>query len=239
MSLDGLQSPGDDASTALDSASDAASSDVVSGSDSGNDSSGDSDAPQSAIAFVQVNGDYFSVAGLSLLTPVTAGNSVVVVVANSIPGTVAVTDAQGDIFAPVIPLYRALDGASISTFVNFHMKGGTSVIDVSAPDGGSGYIYYAAEYRGISAFDLSATGSQLSSMATDALAAQVTTTGGPELVFAYAEALGNLHPGTGMNARSIFDGNVIEDVIVSTPGNYNMTATMNGGPGDIVVLSFK
>jgi hypothetical protein len=196
------------------------------------------DAPIHTIAFVQAVADYYSNTGLTFASSVVDGNAVIVVVANSVPGAVAVSDEKGNSYATIIGPYAASDGGTLSLFVTFGVTGGFTNIHVSAPDGGTGYIYYAAEYSGITTLDGTGTGNT-QSLGTDALVtSSVSTTADPELVFGYAEGLGNVDPGTNFTARSLFDGNTIEERIVTTPGAYQATATLLGGTGDIMVACF-
>jgi hypothetical protein len=197
-----------------------------------------SDAPTAnQIKFVQSTANDYGSGDLSFPMAVIDGHAVIVVVANSVPGSVNVTDSSSNIYARVFGPYAASESGTLQIFAAFGVKGFTTM-HISPPDGGTGYIDYAAEYIGITKFDNYATGSSAST-GTDGLAtSSVATTADPELLFAYAEALGDVDAGSGFFSRSGFDGNTIEERIVTTPNNYEATATIKGGQGDIVLTCF-
>jgi hypothetical protein len=197
-----------------------------------------SDSPSHEITFVQEKDGYYDAAGLTFSLAVADGHTVIVAVVNSKPGAVTVTDDGANSYMSIIGPYAAADGGTLSLFVSIGVKGGYKTVHVSPPDGGTGYSYYAAEYAGITKLDGTGTGSTQST-GTDALVTNsVQTNGDPELLFAFAEALGTVNVGTGFTERSLFDGNAMEDRIVNAPNAYQATATLVSGPGDILLACF-
>jgi hypothetical protein len=197
-----------------------------------------SDTQSHVIAFVQQTAGFYESTGLLFASPVAEGNAVIVVVANSKPGAVTVNDVNSNTYVSILGTYAASYGGTLQLFSALGVKGGFTTLDVSAPDGGTGYSYYAAEYAGITTFDKSATGNS-QSMGTDGLASSsVTTTASPELLFAYAEGIQSVSAGTSFTPRSLFDSNVMEERIATTLGSYQATATLSGGTGDIILASF-
>jgi hypothetical protein len=196
------------------------------------------DAPFHTIAFVQATYGLYSSSGLLFSKAIADGDAVVVVVQNSVPGAVTVSDANANTYTPAIDQYIETGGGRLSVFATFGAKGGFNTVHVSAPDGGTGYSYYAAEYAGITTLDAVGMGSTQSN-GTDALVTNsVMTKADPELLFAFGESEGSVQAGTVFNSRSNFDGNVMEDRIVTAPDSYQGIATLMGPTGDIVLACF-
>ncbi len=194
------------------------------------------------IAFVQAMGVPYGSGGIALTQNVVDGDSVIVVVDNnSAAANFPVTDGSNNTYQCVVQPFLTTEGSDwVSVFVSFNVKGGFDIVHVALPDGGAGYIMYAAEYSGISAFDVAATGSTMSTV-KDALMTSpaVSVTNVPALLFAYAEALNDIgSPGSNFNMRNSYDGNLIEDRIVTTSAQYRATATNAGGSSDIVLAVF-
>ena len=214
----------------------------ASAGDAPNDNASDTttnDGPSNTIAFVQVQYGVWSSGGQSFSMSVGEGHAVIVVVSNANPGAVTVTDTMSNTYVSILNgPYSATDGGTLQLFAALNVKGGFTAIKISPPDGGTGTRFYAAEYAGITAFDKTATGSSQST-GTDGLAtSSIVTTATPTLLFAYAEGLQDVSPGTGFTERSSFDSNVLEERIVTTPNSYTATATLSGGTGDILLASF-
>lgn len=229
-----------DLTSATDAATESATPDAI--AEAATDTSttdASPDASQPTIKFVQITNDDFSSSGLVFGAAVADGDAVIVVVDNNTPGAAMLSDTAGNTYTTIVDSYASSAGGDwISVYVAFGMIGGIKTIKVELLDGGLGYIYYATEYSGITTFDDKAFGATTSTV-TDALTTtEVNVTRSPELLFAYAEALQNLHSGTNFDARSVFDGNTIEDRIVSVLGNYAATATSFGGASDIVLVTF-
>ena len=209
-------------------------------SDAPNDSPTDSpsDGAANSIAFVQKADGNWDAQGLSLQNSVVAGDALIVVAESAVPGAVTVTDTMSNSYQTIINPFTSFDGGTVSMFVAFNVKGGSTTVHVSASDAGPGNIYYAVEYRGITTFDGKATGNTQST-ATDALvSSSISTSASPELLFAYADSLGTATPGTLFTSRSLFATNTIEDRIVMGPSNtYQANATVTDA-GSIVFACF-
>ncbi|HEX4514124.1 MAG TPA: hypothetical protein VH054_11325, partial [Polyangiaceae bacterium] len=193
------------------------------------------------IAFVQATGTTYNTGNIALTAKVADGDSVIVVVDNnSATSNFPVTDASNNTYQCVFQPYLTSEGSDwVSVFVSFNVKGGFDVVHVALPPDAGGYDMYAAEYSGLSAFDIAVTGSTTST-ATDALmTSPVSLTNVPALLFAYAESLNDIAaPGTNFTKRSNYDGNLLEDRIVSTAASYKATATNMGNSSDIVLAVF-
>jgi hypothetical protein len=232
VDLDGLRS---DAATGTDSSPNDASS-----SDAPSDGASDvmTDATPGVLSFVQATADNYSAAGLSFSSPVADGDAVIIISENSVPGAVIASDTKGNSYATIVKTYSTLDGATVSMFVAFGVKGGFTTVHVSPPDGGTGYNYFAAEYRGIGVLDGTATGSTLSTGKDALVSSSVTETTAPELLFAYVHSGGTASPGTQFTGRSNFNGDLMEERIVTVAGTYQANATISDSTGDILFAAF-
>jgi len=225
VSLDDLRSDASAADASADSPADAV--DAPSG-----------DVASSSITFVQAAANNYGSGDLAFLQDVADGDVVIVVSESSVHGAVTLSDTKSNTWQKIFDAYAATDGATVSMFVAFGVKGGFTTMHVSASDAGPGYIFYAAEYRGISAFDVKASGFTQSTGKDALVSSSVDTTASPELLFAYANSTGNVTPGSLFTQRSNFDGNVIQDRIVTIAGNYQATATISSDTGDIMLACF-
>jgi hypothetical protein len=141
----------------------------------------------------------------------------------------AVTDDQGDTFAPRVSLSVAPKLHYV--FAVEDSKGGALSVSVRTQDGSplnemELYIHeYSTGGRGASFVMAKAQAggcptAQKDCMATDKMAAPAQS-----LVFGYALA-GQVGPGTGFSPRETFHYNVTEDRIVEAAGDYAVTASM-------------
>jgi hypothetical protein len=119
-------------------------------------------------------------------------------------------------------------------------KAGPDTINVAAtvaPNGGSDLL--ALEYSGLSlsgAFDVTASNSGT----TVAMASgTATTTFAHELIIGYGEASA-VAAGAGYTGRATISGNLVEDMIVSSAGSYEATATTTTTAGwQMIMATFK
>ncbi len=193
-----------------------------------------------AIAFVQQNASSAGTA-TTLAVPysaalVTAHDTLIVGVDGNSAGTATVTDSLGNTFAPVVgPIENG--GLRMTIFAAFDVAGGPDTVTVtlsSAP--ASFFEVYIHEYAGLVAFDAEAA--QVgTSTATDAMASgNADTHFGNELIFGYG-VTGSSVAGTSFNTRSSFHSNITEDMIVTTAGTYQATATMTAGSGWTMLMA--
>jgi hypothetical protein len=227
-----------DATDSADSGSSGKDAPGNDGPESAPETGGVDVANPGSISFVQVEFvecPLKTTCSLPLTKPVTAGNAMIVAVAVYATPTATVTDSLGDAYTFVVgpvddPSYRSYVAAAYNT------PPGANTVSVAASSRTDIYIW-ASEYKGVTAFDVqtSATGNS-----TTVATPYLTTTSNNELLFGYVGYFvgGTVDPS--FTFRSTGGLAVIEDRLVSTAGNYQLTGTQFGtGNWTMNLAAFK
>jgi len=185
-----------------------------------------------ASAFVQ-EGDSFlnsSANSLSVSFPAntSAGDLILVgLVFDTSAMPSSVTDSQGNTFTPVGTTLTSSGGTRSAVYYAKNIKGGAETV-TAALSANSGYILgYLTEYSGVDQ--------------THPIDAQVGTSGGTgtvssgnaattfagDVIYGFCAADDMCTAGSGFAARSVFEGNIVEDQTAGTPGNYSATGSAN------------
>jgi hypothetical protein len=200
---------------------------------------------------VQVPQNYIqSNSSVTVANPVTvvyssaqsAGNLNVVVVGwNDTTSTVStVADTKGNTYHPAVAvaqettvlsqaIYYASNIASAAASANTVTV--TFNTTPSFPD------VRIAEYSGVTTFDVGTSGTGNSAAPS---AGPVTTTAAREIIVGAGMTQGILAAGSGFNSRIVTgDGDLLEDEIVTSTGNYTATATQTSGVWVFQIATFK
>ena len=203
-----------------------------------------SQAAPAVPAFVQARANEVTSgtsSSVTLASPTTAGNLIVVYVLWSNTAAVSISDSRGDAYAIAAP--RTTWGSSWSAqgFYAKNVVGGPTTVTASfATAVGSFGVVYVHEYSGVdkvAPVDVtkSATGTS-TAMSTGSVA----TTNPSDLFFAVSASNNKVTKGgSGYTTRSTAYGNRTEDRNVTTAGSYSATATQNGSAWVMQLLAFK
>jgi hypothetical protein len=201
------------------------------------------------IAFVQGTANSNQAAGAttcsaSLPAPATAGD-LIVVGANwfSQVATAVVSDSQGDAYqAAVAPTNWSGTSYRAQVFYAKNITGGATSVTVTLSGGSnSGCEMYVEEYSGIdpvSPLDQTAVATGPGGQTPSSGAR--TTTQPQELIFGYAESADAIAgAGAGFTTRSTYNGNLVEDEIVSATGSYAATFAGSDANWIAAMATFK
>ena len=203
-----------------------------------------SQAAPAVPAFVQARANEVTSgtsSSVTLASPTTAGNLIVVYVLWSNTAAVSISDSRGDAYAIAAP--RTTWGSSWSAqgFYAKNVVGGPTTVTASfATAVGSFGVVYVHEYSGVdkvAPVDVtkSATGTS-TAMSTGSVA----TTNPSDLFFAVSASNNKVTKGgSGYTTRSTAYGNRTEDRNVTTAGSYSATATQNGSAWVMQLVAFR
>jgi hypothetical protein len=200
--------------------------------------------PPAPIAFVQTNGAKTASNSVAFLSDVQEGNTLIVALDfdTSSGGTVmGVTDSLGNTYTKVLGPYEGQGATQYVYYATSRVSGPDTVtvsIDVSVDA-----EIYLHEYSGLAltnTFDVGAYASNAgtSDVVDGMTAGPLTTSSSNELIFAVGTCYDYGEPGTGFTQRSKLDGNLTEDEIVSSPGEYPAVATAFGGAWAMSAVAF-
>ncbi len=168
---------------------------------------------------------------LALPSGVAAGNLVLCAI-DYLPASagtlVSVTDDKGNTYTPAGPFDGNGEARHYLAWTIAQTSGPTTVTATLSAAPGTFLDLRLHEYENVDPVApvhgaASATGT---STATDgALSAPVTTTTPNELVFGFLTFFGFGSGGTGFTIRSTFDGDVTEDMVATSPGEYRAKGT--------------
>jgi chitodextrinase len=178
---------------------------------------------------------------VSFNNSISAGNTIVVYVIWDNTKSVTLTDSRGNTFNSVSAPVLWGSGNSAQIFYASGISGGTDSITATFRNSISNFgIIYIHEYSGISSvnpvdFTASATGSSpfLNSGTISTPSTNYLIFGGGVSDNVVTEA------GSDFIARDLAFGNITEDRIAATPGNYAATAIHNGLVWAMQVVAFR
>src|SRR5208282_1646272 len=170
----------------------------------------------------------------------TAGDLNVVVVGwNDATATVqSVKDSAGNNYSLAIGPTSGT-GLQQSIYYAANIVGGSNTVTVTFSVAAAYPDIRILEYRGVTALDVTAGASGSSTAANSGAA---TTTSAHELIFgANTVSTGNATVGSGFTSRIITtpDGDLAEDMIVTTAGSNSATSTLSSGPWVMQMVTFS
>ena len=180
--------------------------------------------------------------GVTLASPITAGNLIVAYLIWDNTGSATVSDSLGNVYASAGSTTRWGTGNySAEIFYAINARSGANTVTATFTTAVKSFgIVYAHEYSGIrqtAPVDVSASAVGSSGSLSSGPA---TTTNDVDLLFAGAVSANFLpSPGAGYTARSTAHGNMTEDRIVSAKGTYSATASNSSGAWGIQMVAFK
>ena len=154
----------------------------------------------------------------------------------------SIVDSQGNAYVSAIGPFN-FNGVAYrdQLFYAKNIKGGANTVTVTlsgAPN--TSFEVYVDEYAGadtVSPLDATSVASASANLADSGAA---TTRYSNELIVGYGENTNALSPGAGFAARSDFNGNLVEDRSVMTPGSYHATINTSGGSTwSMMMATFK
>lgn len=168
---------------------------------------------------------------LALPAAVSAGNLILCAI-DYLPGSSgtlsAITDDQGNAYAVAGPFDGSGQQRHYLAWTIAETAGPTTVTATLTAPPATYFDLRLHEYANVDPLApvhgaASATGT--STAPDGAASAPVTTTSPNELVFGFLTYFGPGTGGTGFTIRSTFDGDVTEDLVAVTPGEYRATGT--------------
>src|SRR5262245_3614551 len=178
----------------------------------------------------------------------TAGNLNVVVVGwNDTTATVAsVTDSKGNAYARAVGPITLSGALSQSIYYAKNIaaaSANTNAVNVAFSPAAAYPDVRILEYSGLDASSPVDVTAQASGTGTVANSGSATTTNANDLLFAAETTTGTTTgPGSGFTSRVITspDGDIAEDKIVTSTGNYSASATLSGAAGWVMqMVAFK
>ena len=171
----------------------------------------------------------------------TAGDLIVVYVVWDNPGSVTVTDTNGNTYAPATTRRTWGNNWSSQVFYASNIRGGSNTVKATFSTGITSFgLEYLHEYSGaasVSPVDVSASGVGTSAAMSSGA---VATTQASDLLFgAGASDDAVTSPGAGFTKRLTGYGNLTEDRVVTTTGSYAATAKQNGATWVMQLVAFR
>ena len=146
---------------------------------------------------------------------------------NSTPSSV--TDSQSNVFTPVGSQLTSPGQVRSRVYYAKSIKGGADAVTVKL-SANSGWIeLYLAEYTGLDQSNPIDAQAGATGNAGSVSSGNATTTVAGDLIFGYCVADWACTAGSGFAARSTFNHNLIEDMLVGNPGPYAATGSANNG----------
>jgi hypothetical protein len=186
------------------------------------------------VSFVQTVANVSNgVKSLSVAFPTSTVAGNLILIAFDFPGSATVSsiaDTQGNIFTQVGTQLISPAGFGSRVYYAKNIKGGADSVTVTFL-AASGFIeLYLTEYAGADQANPIDAQAGATGNVGPVSSGNATTTVAGDLIYGYCLGDWACTLGSGFTARSMFDGNVIEDAMAGSPGAYAATGTgINGG----------
>lgn len=170
-----------------------------------------------------------------------AGNTIVAYVIWNNSGSVTLTDSLSNNFTSVSAPTAWGNGYSAQVFYASNISGGADTIKATFKTVVNSFgVIYVHEYAGISATSpVDVTASAIGA-STTLNSGTVTTTSANDLIFGAGVSDNAVTKvGAGFTAHDLAYGNITEDSIASTAGQYSATATHNGKMWGMQAVAFR
>jgi hypothetical protein len=141
----------------------------------------------------------------------------------------SVTDSQGNVFTPVGNQLTSPGGARSRVYYAKAIKGGADTVTVNLSATSAWIEMYLAEYSGVDQVNPIDVQAGASGNAGTVSSGNSATTVAGDLIFGYCVADWACTAGSGFAARSTFNHNLIEDMLVGNPGSYAAISSANNG----------
>jgi chitodextrinase len=146
---------------------------------------------------------------------------------NSTPSSV--TDSQGNVFIEVGSQLTSPGGARSRVYFAKNIKGGPDTVTINL-SANSGWIeLYLTEYSGVDKTNPVDAQAGASGNPGAVSSGNVTTTMAGDVIYGYCVGDWVCTAGSGLVARSTFDGNLIEDKTAGNPGTYGAIGSATRG----------
>ncbi len=179
---------------------------------------------------------------VTLPSPTTGGNLIVVYLIWDNTGRASVSDSLGNTYASAVGPTRWSNGKySTQIFYAINLGGGLDTVTAKFAASVSSFgIVYAHEYSGVSQTAPVDVASAAAGASGSLTSGSVTTTNVTDLLFAGGVSASIVtSPGVGWIARATSHGNITEDKIASAKGSYSATASNGGGAWAMQMVAFK
>ena len=190
-------------------------------------------AHAASAAYVQATaGAAQSSQSLSVTFPVNTSAGDLVLIAfdhGSSASLSSLTDSQGNVLTPVGNALTSPGGTVSRVYYAKNIKGGPETVTVTLSTNSPWMELYLTEYSGIDPNNPIDAQAGATGNAGAASSGTATTTSAGDVIFGYCFADWSCTSGSGFNARSTLDGNLIEDMLAGSAGNYAATGTANNG----------
>jgi len=140
-----------------------------------------------------------------------------------------VTDSQGNVFTSLGSALSTPGQALGSVYYAKNIKGGADTVTVKLSASSSYLEIYVSEYSGIDPNNPIDAQAGASGNAGAVSSGSGTTTVAGDIIYGYCVADSGCAAGSGFTARSTMDGNLVEDMVAGSPGQYAATGTATGG----------
>jgi hypothetical protein len=140
-----------------------------------------------------------------------------------------VTDSQGNAFTSLGSALSTPGQALGSVYYAKNIKGGADTVTVKLSASSSYLEIYVSEYSGIDPNNPIDAQAGASGNAGAVSSGSGTTTVAGDIIYGYCVADSGCAAGSGFTARSTMDGNLVEDMVAGSPGQYAATGTATGG----------
>jgi hypothetical protein len=205
------------------------------------------DAPLPPITFLQTNGAQVADASSNAVPFVDAvqeGDTLIVPFDFGTATEATVLSVKDTLDNNYVNALGPYAGQGSTQYVYYAVSGasGSDTVTVAFSESIHSEVYIH-EYSGLdptNTFDVGAFASNSgTSSAVDGMTAgPITTSASNELLFAIGTCFGSGTPGPGFTQRSKLDGNITEDMIAKTPGDYTAVATATPGGWVMSVVAF-
>ena len=196
-------------------------------------------------AFVQERDTQITFGSTSRTTfsaPTTAGNLLVVYLVWDNTSGVSVSDSLGNTYTSAVgPTRWNNNRSSAQIFYAINRASGPNTVTASFSRRIQSFaIAYAHEYSGVRSTGTIDVAAGSSGNSGSLNSGSITTTNELDLIFAGGVSASNLTSASpGYSTRSVTQGNLTEDRVVSTKGTYAATANNAGGAWAMQVVAFK
>jgi hypothetical protein len=141
----------------------------------------------------------------------------------------SVTDSQGNVFTPVGNQLTSPGGARSRVYYAKAIKGGADTVTINLSATSAWIELYLSEYSGVDQVNPVDVQAGAAGNAGAVSSGNATTTVAGDLIFGYCVADWACTAGSGFAARSTFNHNLTEDMLVASPGSYGATGSANNG----------
>jgi fibronectin type 3 domain-containing protein len=142
---------------------------------------------------------------------------------------VSITDSQGNTFTQVGSQLNSPAGVGARVYYANNIKGGADTVTITLSANSSYLEVYLTEYAGLNQTNPIDGQAGATGTAGAVSSGTITTTVAGDLIYGFCVGDWACTAGSGFNARSTFNGNLVEDETAGNPGSYAATGTATQG----------